>query len=78
MGVTGFKYKMFLVRHDKLEVELNKYGEKGWRLHSCDAVINQINDEEDVPYVHFSVVMDKMLQEGDTEEERPTAIAMKG
>ena len=71
----NWDYLAFECDADEKQALLKKHGAAGWRLHSCDPYV--ITGNQGIGVVHFSVVMDKPLNDAPKAAE-PVEIATDG
>ncbi len=74
-----FLYKHFVCEQDELQDVLTLRGEEGWRLHTCEPIVNI--GPHGAGLMHVFVVMDQAYQEEEVYEapvEEAEGIAMKG
>lgn len=70
LGVR-YEYKVFLLRQGELQGNLNSLGATGWRLHTCEPML-------DNGCMMFTVVMDRVVETSEEQRGEPQAMAVRG
>lgn len=60
---TVFEYKAFVCEEEDLETLLNKAGQEGWRLHTCEPFV--VIGQEGIGSLKFAVVLDQVYNESE-------------